>query len=77
MLLLLTFSSIIAVHGPDEDVFESFTSKNGTFWLGDKDMLPKGIPSCRILAFNYSTPHGSDPAIELAEELAADRGVRI
>ncbi|EYE94724.1 uncharacterized protein EURHEDRAFT_523761 [Aspergillus ruber CBS 135680] len=64
---------IIAVDGPDEDVFESFTSKNGTFWLEDKDMLPKDIPSCRILTFRYSTSHYSDPAIVLVEDLVADR----
>lgn len=42
--LLLTPSSIIAVDGPDEDVFESFTSRNGAFWLRDKICFQKMFP---------------------------------
>jgi hypothetical protein len=55
-LLRLTTScllSIVAVHGLDGDLIDTWTHpKSKAFWL--KDFLPKQIPDARIMTFGYN-----------------------
>lgn len=77
---------IVAVHGLNGDAFKTFTAeKSGTFWLGDKDMLPQDLKGrCRILTFSYpasvtallgrtSSDRILQHATTLVAELVADR----
>ena len=78
VLMLLISSSIVAVHSPNRNPIQSFTSTaNGKFWLGDEDMLPRDIPNCRILVYNHGGS-GSimGAAMELVESLVHNRRVR-
>ncbi|KAF2968642.1 hypothetical protein GQX73_g4898 [Xylaria multiplex] len=46
---------IVAIHGLNGHYSETFTDKSwyghGTLWL--KDLLPKKIPGCRVMSFEY------------------------
>jgi ankyrin repeat domain-containing protein 50 len=42
---------IIAVHGIGGDAYNTWTHKNGTFWL--KDLLKDALPGARVFTFGY------------------------
>jgi len=42
---------IVAVHGITGDAYNTWTHKNGTFWL--RDILPKALPGARVFSFGY------------------------
>ena len=43
------------MHGLNGDAYATWTSdKNDTCWLNHKDMLPKYLPSARILTWGYN-----------------------
>jgi protein SERAC1 len=84
---LLTFSSIVAVHGLNGDAFKTWTAqKTKKFWLGDLDMLPANLEDSRILTYSYNATvaaicgkTSSDRIMQhahtLIAELVADRQV--
>lgn len=51
---MLTLRSIVAVHGIGADPDKTWTAaKGGVNWLTDPRMLPKAVPSARIMRFGY------------------------
>jgi protein SERAC1 len=89
METLLTFNSIVAVHGLNGDAFKTWTApKTKKFWLGDLDMLPANLKDSRILTYSYNATiaairgkTSSDTIMQHAHtfvaELVADRQVII
>lgn len=85
---MLTFPSIVAVHGLNGDAFKTWTTKNTKkFWLGDADLLPANPKRTRVLTFSYNAAvtalfgkTSSDRILQhahnLVAELVADREVR-
>ncbi|KAK0714744.1 ribonuclease-like protein p/mrp subunit [Lasiosphaeris hirsuta] len=71
---------IVAVHGLNGDAFRTFTSKTlGQCWLSDPDMLPRDLPSCRVLTFSYPATvanvlgkTSSDRILQHAQTLVAE-----
>jgi hypothetical protein len=45
--------SIIAIHGLDGTIVESWTHETGGCWLKDDGFLPAEFPNARIIAFGY------------------------
>jgi hypothetical protein len=64
--------SIVAIHGLDGHLKNSWTADNGTFWL--RDLLPEKVPHARILTYGYDAyTHGRDQlANESVHDLAKD-----
>ena len=78
--LLITITSIVAVHGLGGDSRQTWTNrKNGIFWL--KDCLPHDFNHARIMTFGYnaaaafgrSTASIIDHAKDLLSSLADKR----
>lgn len=53
-MLIVLFYSIVAVHGLDGKILDSWTSKSGVCWLTDPRFLPLEIPAARVLGFGYN-----------------------
>ncbi|KUL81872.1 hypothetical protein ZTR_09980 [Talaromyces verruculosus] len=76
---------IVAVHGLNGHVTETWTSKQGTCWLNNPAYLPKYIPHARVLAWGYNASiaswNGKTPSADrvlqhaqtLVSQLEADR----
>lgn len=76
-----TTNSIVAIHGfgarPAEAWTRATQNSDGSDltvnWLKDKEMLPKVLPKCRIMAFGYdSVLIGENPARQSIESLASN-----
>jgi hypothetical protein len=78
--------SIVAVHGLNGDPYKTWTTKSGTLWLNDNDLLPKAVKNSRILTFGYNAnatsfmgSTSSDRILQHAQtlvaQLEADRAV--
>ena len=86
---LLTFQSIVAVHGLNGHPVKTWTTeKTKKFWLKDADLLPSSLKSARILTFGYNAAvaallgrTSSDRILQHAQtliaELVADREVSL
>ena len=59
ILTLLSFLSIVAVHGlgatPDWAWIRKVDKEVHVNWLADENMLPAKLPDCRIMTFNYES----------------------
>lgn len=42
---------IVAIHGLGGDIRETWTHKDGTFWL--QDLLPRSLPGARVFSYGY------------------------
>lgn len=85
--IVLTYASIIAVHGLNGNAFKTWTNETTKkFWLGDADMLPSNLKRARMLTFSYNATvaalfgrTSSDRILQhahsLVAELVADRQV--
>jgi hypothetical protein len=51
LTVVVTVSSIVAVHGLGGGSCKTWTHRDGTFWL--HDLLPKDIINARIMTFGY------------------------
>ena len=79
-------SSIVAVHGLNGDPYKTWTTKSGTCWLSNPELLPKVVRNSRILTFGYNAnatsfmgSTSSDRILQHAQtlvaQLEADRAV--
>ena len=51
---LISLYSIVAVHGLNGDAHSTWTSQGNVCWLSHQDLLPKYIPSARVLTWGYN-----------------------
>ena len=52
---LISLSSIVAVHGLNGDAYSTWTSeKSNVCWLNQEDLLPRYVPSARVLTWGYN-----------------------
>ena len=81
------YHSIVAVHGLNGHPFGTWTADSDVCWLQQKDLLPKTLPTARVLSWGYnadaiallgSTSSNSilQHAQTLIAELEANRAVR-
>lgn len=61
--------SIVAIHGLDGHLTQSWTAENGTQWL--RDLLPEKVPYARVLTYGYDGfTRGERVANESTHDLA-------
>ena len=52
---IFSLKSIVAVHGLNGDAFKTWTTDKGKVnWLKDPNLLPKYVPSARVLTWGYN-----------------------
>ncbi|KAF8526941.1 hypothetical protein BU17DRAFT_28331, partial [Hysterangium stoloniferum] len=67
---------IVAIHGLDGHREESFTADNGVLWL--RDLLPKALPSARILTYGYDArTHGENRSQQTFYDISVDFVVKL
>ncbi len=61
---------VVAVHGLQGDAFKTWENGHGTLWL--RDLLPKDIPSARIMTFGYDSTVAFSNSVARIEDKALD-----